>query len=93
MQKAFQTFGIQNVPAIVLVNGKVELLAYYRDKLYFQGGMPKESFKLLTNQIRKERDFSSQVVDFVTLKIPEAKFGKIVKVKNIASELLKKKNL
>jgi len=65
MQKAFQTFGIQNVPALVIVNGK--------------GGMPKDSFKLLTNQIRKERDFSSQVVDFVTLKIPEASFGKIVK--------------
>jgi len=65
MQKAFQTFGIQNVPALVIVDGK--------------GGMPKESFKLLTNQIRKERDFASQVVDFVTLKIPEAKFGKIVK--------------
>ena len=50
--------------------------------------MPKESFKLLTNQIRKERDFSSQVVDFVTLKIPDAVFGKIVKVEILIFFLL-----
>ena len=34
MQKAFQTFGIQNVPALVLVNGKVLLLANYSKEQY-----------------------------------------------------------
>lgn len=65
MQKAFQTMGIQNVPAVVLVNGK--------------GGVPKDDMKLLTNQIRKERSFIDQVTAFVTAKIQNAKFNKVSK--------------
>merc|ERR1712048_78686 len=65
MQRAFQTMGIQNVPAVVIVNGK--------------GGVPKDDMKLLTNQIRKEQSFIKQVTSFVTAKLPTAKFNEVRK--------------
>merc|ERR1711937_526603 len=65
MQRPFQTMGIQNVPAIVIVDGK--------------GGVPKEGSKLLTAQIRKERSFTDQVTSFITQKISGQTFNKISK--------------
>jgi len=64
MQRAFQTMGIQNVPALVIVNGK--------------GGVPKDDMKLLTNSIRPGR-WMEQVLDFVTLKLPGQSFSKVSK--------------
>lgn len=41
--------------------------------------MPKDDMKLLTNQIRKEKDFVDQAIGFITAKTG-AKFNKVSKV-------------
>jgi len=74
MQRAFQTMGIQNVPAVVIVNGK--------------GGVPKDDMKLLTNQIRKERSFIDQVLSFVGIKLPDQAFNKVSKPINFTPLLI-----
>merc|ERR1712227_398324 len=57
MQRAFQTMGIQNVPAVVVVDGR--------------GGVPKDDMKLLSHEIRKERSLIDQVLAFLSKKAPE----------------------
>ena len=59
MQKAFQTFGIQNVPAIVIVDGKVKLLASYsnRRKTVFSGRNAERIFQTFDESNQKRTRF------------------------------------
>lgn len=74
MQRAFQDFGIQNVPAIVVVNGK--------------SGIPKETHKLLSAQVRTEGGFIEQVVKFVEGQLQGSKFNKVSKPINFTPILI-----
>ena len=58
--------GIQNVPAVVVVDGR--------------GGVPKDDMKLLSHEIRKERSLIDQVLAFLSKKAPEQVFNKVSKV-------------
>jgi len=74
MQRAFQTMGIQNVPAVVVVDGR--------------GGVPKDDMKLLSHEIRKERSLIDQVLAFLSKKTPEQVFNKVSKPINFTPLIL-----
>lgn len=68
MQGPFQSMGINNVPALVVVTGG--------------GGPPSDAEKLLSGSVKKEHPFPPQITKFVESAAKGVQFGAVVKVCN-----------